>query len=83
MSYAQRTRKGEFPNDVTVFPPIGYPETLHPPPGHSQDDIVAPKAQFQLVAGCDVADFGCPLTMCVCRWGYCRCWYSIIPEPTR
>ena len=28
--------------------------------------VIAPKAQFQLVAVCDVVDFGCPPGMCIC-----------------
>ena len=34
-----------------------------PPRSSTSAKLIAPKAQFQLVAGCDVVDFGCPLTM--------------------
>ena len=30
--------------------------------------LIAPKAQFQLVAVCDVVDFGCPPGMYVCMF---------------
>ena len=39
------------------------PETCSPPSIDVQKSrwrLVAPKAQFQLVTGCDVVDFGCP-----------------------